>query len=61
MAKRFADFFQGIALDRYRTHKVIAVAPAAVQGFEANVLQYARKDSQRVQNPWFKPMIFRDD
>lgn len=60
-AKRFAESFHGISLERYRTHKVIAVAPAAVQGFEANVQQYARKDSQRVQNPWFKPMIFNED
>lgn len=62
-ASRAADFaaaFHGLSLQRYATHKILQVSPALTQGFEANVEQYARKDAQRIQNPWFRPMIFRD-
>jgi len=59
-AAEFAVAFHGLCLKRYSTHKILEVAPALTQGFEANVEQYTRKDAQRIQNPWFRPMIFRD-
>lgn len=62
-ASRAADFaaaFHGLSLQRYATRKVLEVSPALTQGFEANVEMYARRDAQRIQNPWFRPMIFRD-
>jgi len=57
---RFVQSFHGKILKRYATHKILEVSPALTQGFEANVAQYVRKDAQRIQNPWFRPMIFAD-
>lgn len=60
-ARRFVTQFHMQRLTRYTTHKILEVSPALTQGFEANVAQYVRRDAQRVQNPWFRPMIFRPD
>mmetsp|Transcript_134017 Transcript_134017/g.260990 ORF Transcript_134017/g.260990 Transcript_134017/m.260990 type:complete len:310 (+) Transcript_134017:76-1005(+) len=57
-AWRFVQSFHGGSLTRYATQKVLEVSPALKQGFEANVAQYVNKDAQRIQNPWFRPMIF---
>lgn len=54
----FVQRFDKQRLTRYTTRKILEVSPALTQGLEANVAQYARKDAQRVQNPWFRPMIF---
>jgi hypothetical protein len=59
-AWRFVQAFHGERLTRYATQKILEVSPALTQGFEANVTQYVRKDAQRIQNPWFRPMIFAD-
>eukprot|EP00421_Protoceratium_reticulatum_P053126 CAMPEP_0168504174 /NCGR_PEP_ID=MMETSP0228-20121227/76234_1 /TAXON_ID=133427 /ORGANISM="Protoceratium reticulatum, Strain CCCM 535 (=CCMP 1889)" /LENGTH=295 /DNA_ID=CAMNT_0008521251 /DNA_START=24 /DNA_END=908 /DNA_ORIENTATION=- len=57
-AHRFVTAFHNLRLTRYATQKILEVSPALTQGFEANVAQYVRKDAQRIQNPWFRPMIF---
>jgi hypothetical protein len=59
-AWRFVQAFHGELLTRYASQKILEVSPALTQGFEANVTQYVRKDAQRIQNPWFRPMIFTD-
>jgi len=58
LAKSFRDVFDDLRLLRYSTQKILEVTPAITQGFEANVAQFMRKDAQRIQNPWFRPMIF---
>ena len=58
MALRFRTLFRGYSLTKYATQKVLDMCPAETQGFDANVLKYLRHQSSRVQNPWFKPMIF---
>jgi len=60
IAEQFARMFHGSQLQRYTTSKVVAVAPATTQGYDANVAKYMRKDAKRIQNPWFRPLIFRD-
>ena len=57
-AEDFVDKFHLHRLSRYPTKKILEVVPAITQGFEANVAQYTRKDRQRIQNPWFRPMVF---
>jgi len=56
--KKFVEAFHQQRLQRYSTQKILEVSPALTQGFDANVSQYVRKDAQRIQNPWFRPMIF---
>jgi len=58
-AFRFVQAFHGQRLTRYATRKILEVSPAVTQGFEKNVAQYASKHADRIQNPWFRPMIFR--
>jgi len=60
-AKKFVEAFHQQRLTRYATQKILEVSPALTQGFDANVSQYVRKDAQRIQNPWFRPMIFSFD
>merc|ERR1712194_103019 len=59
-AEDFVKIFHGMQLQRYTTSKVIAASPALTQGLEANIAQYTCKDAQRIQNPWFRPLIFKD-
>jgi len=59
-ASRFVCAFHGKHWTRHASQKILEVSPALTQGFEANVAQYVRKDAQRIQNPWFRPMIFAD-
>ncbi|CAE8632271.1 unnamed protein product [Polarella glacialis] len=61
LAKGFLEAFHQQRLTRYTTQKILEVAPALTQGFDANVAQYVRKDAQRIQNPWFRPMIFSQE
>eukprot|EP00928_Gymnodinium_smaydae_P064401 TRINITY_DN4772_c2_g3_i2.p1 TRINITY_DN4772_c2_g3~~TRINITY_DN4772_c2_g3_i2.p1 ORF type:complete len:340 (-),score=63.81 TRINITY_DN4772_c2_g3_i2:303-1322(-) len=56
--RKFVDIFDDRRLTRYPTKKVLQVTPSAMQGFEAHVKAFLRKDSQRIVNPWFRPMIF---
>lgn len=58
LSKRLVMSFHQRQLTRYTTQKVLEVAPALTQGFDANVAQYVKKDAQRILNPWFRPMIF---
>lgn len=58
VARRFADAFNGVVLPRYKSKKVLEVTRAFTQGLKANLEAYQKKDSQRVRNPWFRPMIF---
>lgn len=57
-AERFVSAFHRQKLTRYATQKILEVSPAITQGFEANIAQFVKKDAQRIQNPWFRPMIF---
>ncbi len=59
-ANEFARTFHGRKLRRYSTSKVVAVSPALTQGLDANIAQNTGKDAQRIQNPWFRPLIFKD-
>eukprot|EP00929_Paragymnodinium_shiwhaense_P095516 TRINITY_DN566_c0_g2_i1.p1 TRINITY_DN566_c0_g2~~TRINITY_DN566_c0_g2_i1.p1 ORF type:complete len:423 (-),score=120.42 TRINITY_DN566_c0_g2_i1:485-1606(-) len=59
VAKRFMSTFHDQRLTRYSTQKILEVSPALTQGFQANIVQFVRKDAQRIQNPWFRPMIFK--
>lgn len=61
IAEEFMRSFHEIRLTRYPTQKILQVAPALTQGFEANMKQFVRKDAQRIQNRWFRPMIFGRD
>lgn len=58
LAKQFVTAFHGQRLTRYSTQKILEISPALTQGFDANVTQFVKKDPQRIQNPWFRPMIF---
>lgn len=60
-AEFFAQTFHGKQLQRYTTNKVVAISAAMTQGLEANIAQYTRKDAQRIQNPWFRPLVFKDE
>mmetsp|Transcript_2904 Transcript_2904/g.5193 ORF Transcript_2904/g.5193 Transcript_2904/m.5193 type:complete len:349 (+) Transcript_2904:58-1104(+) len=60
-ARRCKDVFNGVQLPRYKSSKVLEVSRAFVQGLKANLQAYQKKDSQRVRNPWFRPMIFDVD
>jgi len=57
LASRFHDTFNHRKLMKYVTQKVLETQPAATQGLEANIKAYSAQ-AERVQNPWFKPMIF---
>jgi len=57
LASRFHETFDQRKLQRYVTQKVLETQPATTQGLEANIKAY-RAQAQRVQNPWFKPIIF---
>eukprot|EP00928_Gymnodinium_smaydae_P099665 TRINITY_DN9577_c0_g1_i1.p1 TRINITY_DN9577_c0_g1~~TRINITY_DN9577_c0_g1_i1.p1 ORF type:complete len:322 (+),score=68.91 TRINITY_DN9577_c0_g1_i1:61-1026(+) len=58
ITRKFVTVFGDRRLTRYTTKKVLQVTPAATQGFDANVKAYVRRDTQRIVNPWFRPMIF---
>mmetsp|Transcript_18761 Transcript_18761/g.40959 ORF Transcript_18761/g.40959 Transcript_18761/m.40959 type:complete len:293 (-) Transcript_18761:96-974(-) len=55
---RFVSVFDGYALTRYATRKVLQVVPAITQGFQENMAKYNTKDAVRVTNQWFRPMVF---
>jgi len=57
-AERFRIAFDGRRLTQYVSQKVLEHSPAVTQGFDANVKKYLKHQAGRVQNPWFKPMIF---
>jgi len=58
LAVKFRDALNRQKLTRYTTQKVLELSPAVTQGFDANVVKYLKHQAGRVQNPWFKPMIF---
>eukprot|EP00415_Alexandrium_ostenfeldii_P002726 UN2726 len=53
-AKRCVGAFHRQRLTRYAAQKILEVSPAITQGLDANVKQFVKKDSQRIQNPWFR-------
>jgi hypothetical protein len=58
LAVRFYEVFQGRRLTKYATKKVLEMMPADTQGFEACAVAYLKQQAGRVQNPWFRPIIF---
>lgn len=58
LAENFRRTFDRRRLTRYVTQKVLEMSPAVTQGFQANVMKYLKHQAGRVQNPWFRPMIF---
>jgi len=60
-AKLFTLAFHGQQLTRYASREVLEIAPAVTQGFEANMKIYMKKDGKRVNNQWFRPLIFTSD
>jgi len=60
-AQKFVATFHRQRLTRYATQKILEVSPALTQGLDANIAQFVKKDAQRIQNPWFRPMIFNRD
>eukprot|EP00931_Biecheleriopsis_adriatica_P116545 TRINITY_DN9217_c0_g1_i1.p1 TRINITY_DN9217_c0_g1~~TRINITY_DN9217_c0_g1_i1.p1 ORF type:complete len:251 (+),score=66.07 TRINITY_DN9217_c0_g1_i1:63-755(+) len=61
-ARRFALAFHGQQFTRHASRKVLEIAPAVTQGFEENMKAYLKKDGKRVNNQWFRPLIFgRED
>jgi len=58
LAESFRRTFDRRRLTRYVTQKVLEMSPAVTQGFRANVVKYLKHQAGRVQNPWFRPMIF---
>jgi len=58
LAESFRCKFDRRRLTRYVTQKVLEMSPAVTQGFQANVMKYLKHQAGRVQNPWFRPMIF---
>ncbi|CAE7547678.1 ML3 [Symbiodinium natans] len=61
-AEEFALAFHHRRLNRYPTSKILEVAPAKTQGYQANMSKYFKKPgSARVKNAYFKPMLFTED
>jgi RNA recognition motif-containing protein len=58
LAHRVHQEFHGFHLHRYKSQKVLEVGLAEVQGLHANAITYLNAHGDRVQNVWFKPMIF---
>lgn len=56
--KRFAKALHGQQLQRFQSDKIIEVKRAVRQGFQALLDSWAKKDSHRVRNPLFRPLIF---
>ncbi|CAE7287561.1 ML3 [Symbiodinium natans] len=42
----------------HQSKKILEVAPAVTQGYQANVHKYFAKADARIKNDWFKPMLF---
>eukprot|EP00439_Symbiodinium_sp_Y106_P065609 s2006_g10.t1 len=57
-AKQFALAFHHRQLKLYASKKIMEVAPAVTQGYQANLSKYFEKDSDRIKNDWFRPMLF---
>ena len=58
LARQIHAEFNGYHLQRYQSRKVLDVALAEVQGLHANAITYLNAKGDRVQNVWFKPIIF---
>jgi len=58
LAQVFKEAFSWHNFSRYKSNKVPEVSAATTQGFESNVWKYLQQSSSRINNPWFKPMIF---
>eukprot|EP00927_Polykrikos_kofoidii_P001094 TRINITY_DN1039_c0_g1_i1.p1 TRINITY_DN1039_c0_g1~~TRINITY_DN1039_c0_g1_i1.p1 ORF type:complete len:389 (+),score=68.59 TRINITY_DN1039_c0_g1_i1:87-1253(+) len=59
-AQKCFDTFNGVQLQRFSTKKVVAVTMADTQGYEANVLNYTKNQASRINNLFFRPLVFTD-
>lgn len=59
-AKKLCQAINGKRLRHFNSEKVLAVAPADLQGFDANAAHYAASRVLRVErNPHHRPLFFR--
>lgn len=58
MLENFIAVFSGQQLRRYTTQKIIEVYSAKTQGFKSNCVKFLKGGCKRIQNPWFRPMVF---
>ena len=58
IAKDFAQKFHHRHLRLHSSKKLLEVAPAITQGYEANVRKVT-KELGRIKNSWFRPMFFQ--
>eukprot|EP00931_Biecheleriopsis_adriatica_P058583 TRINITY_DN3490_c0_g1_i3.p2 TRINITY_DN3490_c0_g1~~TRINITY_DN3490_c0_g1_i3.p2 ORF type:complete len:213 (+),score=58.99 TRINITY_DN3490_c0_g1_i3:143-781(+) len=58
IAQQFTLAFHGRQLTRYRSKKVLEIAPAATQGLQENMTKHLKKEHCRINNQWFRAMVF---
>ena len=58
IAQKFVRSFHQRRLLLHPSKKIVEVAPAVTQGYEANMSKYFKKDLERIKNDWFRPMLF---
>ncbi|CAD7956515.1 unnamed protein product [Amoebophrya sp. A25] len=56
--ERFAREFHDTKLPKYATSKILEICAAGKQGLEENVARFLRRDTNRIQNPFFLPLVF---
>ena len=61
VASEFAMAFHHRQLRFYMSRKILEVAPATTQGYQANLSKYINNDSDRIKNDWFKPLLFTQE
>jgi len=61
VAQQFVLAFHRRQLKLYSSKKILEVAPAVTQGYHANMSKYFEKDSERIKNDWFRPMLFNTE
>ena len=54
----FAEIFHDTKLPKYATSKILEICAAGKQGLDENVARFLRRDTNRIQNPFFLPLIF---
>jgi len=53
--------FHGTQLPKYTTAKIIEICPASTQGYVENVTKFLKGAARRIQNQFFRPLIFKAD
>eukprot|EP00397_Hematodinium_sp_SG-2012_P007999 GEMP01008050.1.p1 GENE.GEMP01008050.1~~GEMP01008050.1.p1 ORF type:complete len:403 (+),score=63.86 GEMP01008050.1:33-1241(+) len=51
--------FNGVQLPKYTTSKIIEICPASTQGYVENVTKFLKGAARRIQNQFFRPLIFK--